>query len=126
MLRHVVSWKGIATDPENIRVIKEWPVPADESQLKAFLGTAGYYRQFVSNYAHIASPLHHACRKEDHFRWTADGQEAFLHIKRKLTNAPILAFPQLDVLFILDSDASDSGLGAVLSQVQCGKERVIA
>ena len=112
-----MSWKGIATDPEKIRVIKEWQVPADESQLRAFLGTAGYYRQFVPNYAHIASPLHRACRKGDRFRWTADGQEAFLHIKCKLTNAPILAFPQLDVPFILDSDASDSGLGAVLSQV---------
>ena len=126
VLGHVVSGKGISTDREEIRVIKEWPVPADESQLRAFLGTAGYYRQFVPNYAHIASPLHRACQKGDRFRWTAECKEAFLHIKRKLTNAPILAFPQLDVPFILDSDASDSGLGAVLSQVQCGKERVIA
>ena len=126
VLGHVVSGKGISTDPEKIRVIKEWPVPADESQLRAFLGTAGYYRQFVPNYAHIASPLHRACQKGDRFRWTAECKEAFLHIKRKLTNAPILAFPQLDVPFILDNDASDSGLGAVLSQVQCGKERVIA
>ena len=126
VLGHVVSGKGISTDPEKIRVIKEWPVPADESQLRAFLGTAGYYRQFVPNYAHIASPLHRAYQKRDRFRWTAECKEAFLHIKHKLTNAPILAFPQLDVPFILDSDASDSGLGAVLSQVQCGKERVIA
>ena len=100
-------------------------MPADESQLIAFLGTAGYYRQFVPNYAHIASPLHRACQKGDRFRWAAECEEAFLHIKRKLTNTLILAFPQLDVPFILDSDASGSGLGAVLSQVQCGKERVI-
>ena len=97
-------------------------MPADASQLRAFLGTAGYYRQLMPNYAHIASPLHCACQKGGHFRWTAECEEAFLHIKRKLTNAPILAFPQLDVPFILDSDASDSGLGAVLSQVQSGKE----
>ena len=126
VLGHVVSGEGISTDPEKIRVIKEWPVPADESQLKAFLGTAGYYRQFVPNYAHIASPLHRACQKGDRFTWTAECQEAFLHIKNKLTNAPILAFPKLDVPFILDSDASDGGLGAVLSQVQYGRERVIA
>ena len=125
LLGHVVSGEGISTDPEKIRVIKEWWVPADESQLRAFLGTAGYYRQFVPNYAHIASPLHRACQKGDHFRWTAECQEAFLHIKNKLTNAPILAFPQLDVPFILDNDVSDRGLEAVLSQVQCGKERVI-
>ena len=93
VLGHVVSGKGISTDPEKMRVIKEWPVPADESQLRAFLGTAGYYRQFVPNYAHIASPLHRACQKGDRFRWTAECTEAFLHIKRKLTNAPILAFP---------------------------------
>ena len=56
-----VSREGISTDPEKTRVIKEWPVPVDESQLRAFLGTAGYYRQFVPNYAHIACPLHLAC-----------------------------------------------------------------
>ena len=77
-------------------------------------------------YAQIASPLHRACQKGDRFRWTAECEEAFQDIKHRLSSAPILAFPQLDVPFILDSDASDSGLGAVLSQVQCGKERVIA
>ena len=95
-------------------------------QLRAFLGTVGYYRQFVPNYAHIASPLHRACQKGDRFKWTAECEETFRDIKHRLSSAPILAFPQLDVPFILDSDASDSGLGAVLSQVQCGKERVIA
>ena len=65
-------------------------------------------------------------KKGERFRWTAECEEAFRNIKRKLMNAPILAFPQLDVPFILDTDASDSGLGAVLSQVQDGKEHVIA
>ena len=126
VLDHVVTCDGISTDPEKVRVIKEWPVPENESQLKAFLGTAGYYREFVPNYAHIASPLHSASQKGDRFRWSAECEEAFQAIKRKLMNAPILAFPQLDVPFVLDTDASDSGLGAVLSQVQGGKERVIA
>ena len=58
---HVVSREGISTDPEKVRVIKEWPVPVDEGQLRSFLGTAGYYREFVPNYAHIASPLHRLC-----------------------------------------------------------------
>ena len=115
VLGHVVSREGISTDPEKIRVIKEWPEPVDESQLRAFLGTAGYYRQFVPNYAHIASPLPRACQKGDRFRWTAECKEAFRDIKHRLSSAPILAFLQLDVPFILDSDASDSGLGAVLS-----------
>ena len=101
-------------------------MPENESQLKAFMGTAGYYREFVPNYADIAAPLHSASQKGERFRWTAECEEAFLNIKRKLMNAPILAFPRLDVPFILDTDACDSGLGAVLSQVQDGKERVIA
>ena len=110
-----MSRKGISTDPEKIRVIKEWPEPVDESQLRAFLGTAGYYRQFVPNYAQIACPLHRACQKGDRFRWTAECKEAFQDIKHRLSSAPIPAFLQLDVPFILDSDASDSGLGAVFS-----------
>ena len=126
MLGHVVSQEDTSTDPEKIRVTKEWLVPVDESQLRAFLGMAGYNRQFEPNYAHIASPLHSVCQRGDHFRWTAECENAFLDIKHKLMNAAILALPQLDVMFILDSDASDSGLGVVLSQVQSGKECVIA
>ena len=126
VLGHVVTRDCISTDPEKVKVIREWPVPENESQLKAFMGTAGYYRGFVPNYADIAAPLHSASQKGERFRWTAECEEAFLNIKRKLMNAPILAFARLDVPFILDTDACDSGLGAVLSQVQDGKERVIA
>ena len=126
VLGHVVTQDGISTDPEKVKVISEWPVPENESQLKAFMGTAGYYREFVPSYADIAAPLHSASQKGERFRWTAECEEAFLNIKRKLMNAPILAFPRLDVPFILDTDPCDRGLGAVLSQVQDGKERVIA
>ena len=69
VLGHVVTWDGISTDPEKVRVIKEWPVPEDESQLKAFLGTASNYRQFVPNYAAIAAPLQSASQKGERFRW---------------------------------------------------------
>ena len=86
----------------------------------------------MPNYADIAAPLHSASQKGERFKWTTQREEAFGSIKWKLMNAPILAFPQLDELFILDTrctyaqDASDRGLGVVLSQVQVGKERVIA
>ena len=126
VLGHVVTRDGISTDPAKVRVIKEWPVPEDESQLKAFWGTASYYRQFVPNYAAIAAPLHSASSKGECFRWTVQCEEAFARIKQKLTNAPILGLPQLDEPFILDTDASDKGLGAVFSQVQGGNERIIA
>ena len=126
VLGHVVSQEGIFTNPEKVHIIKEWPIPPNATQLTAFLGTAGYYRQFVPNYAQIAFPLYRAEQKGDNLTWTAECEEAFRKIKRHLSNAPILAFPRLDVPFILDTDASDSGLGAVLSQVQDGEERVIA
>ena len=126
MLGHVVSKEGISTDPEKVHIIKVWHIPANATQLKAFLGTAGYYRQFVPNYAQIACPLYRAEQKGGNLTWTAECEEAFRKFKRHLSNAPILAFPWLDVPFILGTDASDSGLGAVLSQVQDGQERVIA
>ena len=126
MLGHVVTRDGISTDPEKVSIIKEWPIPANATQLKAFLGTAGYYHQFVLNYAQLACPLYRAEQKGNNLTWTAECEEAFWKIKRHLSTAPILAFPQLDVLFILDTDASDGGLGAVLSQVQGGQECVIA
>lgn len=66
----------------------------------------------MPNFADIAVPLHSASQKGDHFRWTAECEEAFLGIKQKLMNAPILAFPRLDAPFIIDTDACDSGLGA--------------
>ena len=89
LLGHVVSREGTSTDAEKVRIIKGMAAPVDESQLRAFLGTAGYYRQ----YAHIESPLPRACQNKNRFRWTAECEEAFLDIKRKLSNASILAFP---------------------------------
>ena len=126
VLGHMVTQDGLSTDPEKVRVIKEWPTPADATQLKAFLRTAGYYRQFVPNYDQNACPLYHAEQKGDNLTWTVECEEAFRKIKRHLSNAPTLAFPRLDVPFILDTVASDTGLGALLSQVQDGQEREIA
>ena len=126
VLGQEVTREGIFTDPEKVRIIKEWPIPASATQLKAFLGTAGYYRQFVPNYAQISCPLYRAEQKGINLTWTAECEEAFRKIKGHLSNAPILAFPRLDVPFILDTDAIDSGLGAVLSQVQDGREHAIA
>ena len=93
MLAHVLR-EGISTDPEKLGVIKEWLVPVDEGQLRAFLGTAGYYREFVSKYAQITPALHRACQKGNRYRWTAECEEVFLDIKRKLSNAPILVSPR--------------------------------
>ena len=126
VLGHVISQDGISSDPKKVEVVKDWPIPSNTTQLWAFLGTEGYYRHFVPNYAEITSPLYHAIQKGNTLTWRAECQETFSAIKRHLLNAPILAFPCLEVPFILDADASDSGLGAILQQVQDGQEWVIA
>ena len=125
-LGHIVSSNGIATDPDKIEAIKSWPPPRDLKELQAFLGTAGYYRQYLPDFATVARPLHQLTSKGTEWVWDTDAQEAFDELRRRLVTAPILGYPDPKLQYILDTDASDVGVGAVLSQVQQGKERVIA
>ena len=126
ILGHVVSKEGISTDPEKVKMLKEWPIPHNISSLRSFLGCAGYYRQFVPNYARIAEPLYRLERKGTVFNWNEGCQEAFQILKTRLTTAPILSYPRRDSSFMLDTDASDSRIGAVLSQCQGKDEKVIS
>ena len=125
-LGHVVSGHGIATDPEKIRAVVEWPVPRSVTEVRAFLGLCSYYRRFVESFALIASPLHALTGKGRTFAWTEECDQAFEELKRRLTSAPILAMPLDEGRYVLDTDASYGAIGAVLSQVQGGEERVIA
>lgn len=126
-LGHVVSAEGVSTDPKKIEKVANWPVPTSKKEVQQFLGLANYYRRFVENFAKIAKPLHRLTEKTTKFEWSADCQAAFEHLRQKLVSAPILAFPDLEKPFILDTDASDMGIGAVLSQMDDnGTERVIA
>ena len=125
-LGHIVSGAGISTDPEKVRLIKQWPVPQDVRQLRGFLGLTGYYRRFVEDYALIATPLHNMTKKNCPFKWDAECHAAFEKLKHALSSPPILAMPDEVGTFTLDTDASESSIGAVLSQVQGGLERVIA
>ena len=126
-LGHIVSATGVSTDPSKTEKVAEWPVPSTKREVQQFLGLANYYRKFVQDFASIAKPLHRLTEKNVRFSWTLDCQKAFELLRQKLVSSPILAFPDYSREFILDTDASDIGLGAVLSQIQDdGTERVVA
>lgn len=120
--------KGVATDPSKIAAVKEWPEPSNVTEIRSFLGLCGYYRRFIKNFSAVAKCLHSLTEIGKSFAWTKECQEAFEKLKSHLINSPILAHPDFKVPFIhvLDTDASDQAIGAVLSQNVDGKECVIA
>jgi transposase InsO family protein len=125
-LGHIVSAEGISTDPEKIEAIQNWPIPQDASDIRSGLGLFSYYRRFIKDYSKTARPLTKLTEKDAEFVWEEPQQQAWKQLKDAMTRAPILAYPDPDQDFILDTDASGFGIGAVLSQIQGGKERVIA
>ena len=127
-LGHIVSQYGVSTDPHKVEAVKEWPTPRRVRDVRAFLGLTGYYRRFIQNYGEIAKPLHELTEKNSEFIWTTERERAFQKLKSSLTTAPILGYPSAeeDDVFLLDTDASNCHIGAVLSQRQGGEEKVIA
>lgn len=125
-LGHIVSGAGIQPNPSLIRDVQLWSPPTNIPELKAFLGLCSYYRKFVPAFAELASPLHELLKKETTFLWADEHQNAFTMLKEKLVTAPVLGYPIEDGKYILDTDASNHSIGAVLSQLQWGEERVIS
>ena len=125
-LGHVVSASGIQPDPGNTSRIQEWPTPKTVTEVRQFLGLCSYYRRFVKNFSLVAKPLSDLTSKDSALVWGGACQKAFDELKAKLTSPGITAFPKDNGLYYLDTDASDMGIGAVLSQEQDGIERVIA
>ncbi|CAG2249684.1 Retrovirus-related Pol polyprotein from transposon 17.6 [Mytilus edulis] len=125
-LGHVVSEKGIGCDKSKIDSVQKWPIPRTMTEIRSFLGLAGYYRKFIPNFSEVASPLTRLTKKAVKFQWDTSCQNAFEKLKESLVSAPILAYPEGEGEFILDTDASGSGIGAVLSQIQNGEEKVIS
>eukprot|EP00731_Ephydatia_muelleri_P033704 Em0036g8a len=115
-LGHIVSEKGVEVDPKKTSCVRSWQVPNDRECLRKFLGFASYYRKFIPSFAQIASPLHSLTEKAKPWQWSQQCNEAFDQLKEKLLSPPILSFPQFDKVFVVDTDASQHGLGAVLSQ----------
>ncbi|XP_041961809.1 uncharacterized protein LOC121720042 [Alosa sapidissima] len=130
-LGHVVGGGGVATDPSKTQAVQQWPVPTTVREVRSFLGFVGYYRRFIPAFAQKASPLHALLRgtgghKTRSIKWTSDCERAFSQLKQALVKAPVLAYADFTLPFRLYTDASLHGLGAVLAQVQGGRERVIA
>ena len=125
-LGHVISASGMHTQPDKIARVRDWPTPRTQKQVRSFLGLAAYYQRFVPDYASKAAPLYQLVGKGVPFKWTDERQQNFESLKHDLTTAPVLAFPHPTAPYILDTDASGDAMGAVLSQVVDGQERVVA
>ena len=125
-LGHTLTRAGITTEDVKVEKIKQWPTPRNLHDVRSFLGLANYYRTFVPGFSDIAEPLISLTEKGISFVWTGECETAFVSLKEKLSSPPVLAYPDFSCEFILDTDASNVGMGAVLSQVQNGKEVVIA
>ena len=124
-LGHIVSKDGVKCDPAKIEVVKNWPHPTSVTEVRSFLGFATYYRRFIPHFSTVASSLTALTRKDEPFVWTDEREMAFRRLKESLITAPVLAYPLPQGQLILDTDASNTGIGAVLSQEQDGQEKVI-
>ena len=125
-LGHVVTENGITTCTEKVKRVQSWPIPASVTELRSFLGLCSYYRRFIRNFATVAKPLHDLTSPGVKFHWTDTCQHSFEILKTMLCHSPVLAYPSREGKFILDTDTSDYGIGGVLSQIQDGREHVIA
>ena len=139
-LGHMVSAKGVEACPDKVKVVKEWPIPTSFKDLRKFLGFAGFYRRFVKNFAGIAQPLHELLKGKmiekgqgkkkfvntGKFSWEDCHQASFDHLKKVLTESPVLGYADYSLPFSVSVDASGYSIGAVLYQVQNGLKRVIA
>lgn len=137
-LGHVVSSEGIHADPAKTEAVMKWPIPKNVKDVRKFLGFVGYYRRFVKGFSSIARPLNDLLighptkknkgksQKKTPFQWTEIHQKSFEKLKKTLANPPVLAYADYSRPFVLHTDASSKGLGAVLYQKHDGKDCVIA
>ena len=115
-LGHIIDGSGIHVDPGKVQGVKEMPAPKNMTDVRSFLGMVGYYRKFIPSYTELACPLYELEKKDKEWDWSEECQRAFENLKSKLTSAPVLVMPDFTKPFILQTDASYVGVGAVLCQ----------
>jgi hypothetical protein len=125
-LGHRVSVNGITPDETKTTETRNFPAPRTLTEVRAFLGLAGYYRAFIQDFAAISRPLTLLTRKDVPFKWNTAQQEAFDNLKGAVSSETVLAHPNFELPFILSCDASNYAISAILSQRQNGLERPIS
>jgi len=115
-LGHLLSVEGVAVDPAKIEAVKEWDQPRNVTEVRSFLGLAGYYRRFIENFSKIARPMTNILKKTKEFEWTPECEQSFQELKLKLTTTHVLSLPDISKDFMVYCDASRQGLGCVLMQ----------
>ena len=115
-LGHVISAQGIVVDPAKVKAVIQWECPKSVTEVRSFVGLAGYCKRFIKGFSKIVAPLTHLTRKEQPFAWTDRCEESFRELKQRLTSAPVLVIPDVSKPFEVYYDASHQGLGCVLMQ----------
>jgi hypothetical protein len=115
-LGHVISAEGVFVDPQKVEAVLKWERPTSVTEIRSFLGLAGYYRRFIKGFPLIATPLTQLTRKKKKWVWSEECEKSFQELKRRLTTAPMLTLPLGTEGFVVCSDASGKGLGCVLMQ----------
>ena len=115
-LGHVISQEGVAVDSAKVEAVLRWNRPRTVTEVRSFLGLAGYYRRFIQNFSRIALPLTKLTRKNQPFSWDEKCEASFQELKKKLTSAPVLVIPDPKETYVVYSDASKHGMGCVLMQ----------
>lgn len=125
-LGYIVNKDGLLVNPDKVRAITEFPRPKSPTAVKRFVGLASWYRRFIRNFSTEMDPLHKLTGKNKPFNWTEECEDAFTKVKSLLTSAPVMACPDFSKEFIIHTDASNVGLGAILAQEYEDGEKVIA
>ena len=102
-LGDLITPRGLQPNPTRTKAVTDFPTPTNVTQVHQFIGLTSYYRRFVEGFAKIAAPLHNLTKKDAEFQWTIACQAAFDELKKRLTSAPILSYPDFDLDFILET-----------------------